>query len=131
MDEVTFVEAVAGCSRAAANERRAIFAANVDVTQHRFELTLVDTWSHVSLRIRTGTDAHRLGSFRDAFDKLVRNLIDNDGATRCRATLAGRSKRALCSRFNGEIHVGVFENHNGILPAHLALNFRTSSGRLF
>src|SRR5205807_4080776 len=38
LDEETFVEAVTGCTFPAADKRRAVLAANVEIFEHRFEL---------------------------------------------------------------------------------------------
>ena len=86
-DEITFVEAIARGPFAATNQGRAVFAANVYVIEHCFELAFIDAGAHFRLRIQPRADAHRLRAFRYSLDELVGNLVDDDGAARCRATL--------------------------------------------
>src|ERR1044072_9949451 len=92
--EVTFIEAVAGCAFAAANQSGSIFAANIDVTQNRLELVLIDAWSHLCLRISSRADTHRLRPFGEALHKLIRHVVHDDRAARGRAAVSGRAKRA-------------------------------------
>src|ERR1043165_1627521 len=130
-NEVTFIEPVTGCTRAAAHKRGAVFTPNVDVFKNCIELALIDTRTHLRCRIRSGTNPHRLRTFRQPLDKLVSNLVHHDRATRRRATLPGGSESALCCRFDGQLHVGVFEDYDGILSTHLALDLGAASRRLF
>src|SRR5215471_19268477 len=58
LNKEAFVQAVAGGTFAATYQRGAIFAADVDVIEYRFELTFIHTWAHLSLRIVAGPDPH-------------------------------------------------------------------------
>src|SRR5215207_10042801 len=120
-DEITFVEPVPRCARSAANEFCTIFASDIDVIQHSLELDLIDARPHLSRRIRSGTDSHRLCAFCKTLNKFVCNLVHHDCATRLSASLPRRSKRARGGRFHCQILVRHSKNHDRILSTQLAL----------
>src|SRR5690242_12871617 len=129
--KITFIESIARCARTSAHESGTVFASHVNVLENRVELVLINTRSHLRVCIASRPEAHGLGPPGNSVNKFVGDVGDDDFATSCRASLSRRAKCALGSRFDGEVHVSVLENHDGILPAHFTLHLCATSRRLF
>src|SRR5713226_7272946 len=129
--EVAFVESVTGSTLATAHQRSAVFSPNVQITQDSLELILIDARPHFGLWIVAVTDSHRLRALRDPLDEFVGDLVYDDRAAGCRATLPRGSERALGRRFNRQIHIGILEDYDRVLATHFALTLGAAPRYLF
>ena len=107
-----FVEAIA-----AARQFRAFVFANVDVAQISLQLLFVHGRAHVDGLIQTIADLQSLGAVDIAIDEFAVHALLHDDATGGRAALAGRTKCAPESAFDGEIEIRVVEHDHRILAA--------------
>src|SRR6185295_18424218 len=119
--EVAAIEAAVGNALAAANQTGALLAADVDVVEHGLELPLVDRRPDVRAGIEAVADHERRRPRLEPLEELVGDRLDDHRPARRGAALAGRSERALHRTLDRDLEVGVAEDHDRVLAAHLAL----------
>src|SRR5205085_8423217 len=95
LDEEAFAQARALRNLAAADERRAVLFANVNVAHHVLKLILVHERADLCIGARAVAKSEFDRALDDATDELVRDLVNDNCAARRRAALPRRAERAL------------------------------------
>ena len=81
--------------------------------------------------VAAAAELETLRTLYDLVDEIVCDRIDHDRTRRRGASLTGRTERTLGGRFDGELHIAIFEHDDGILAAHFALDRNSAFRRAF
>src|SRR3990172_7959865 len=122
LEEVAAVQAIAGGARAADGYLRALLAADLHVALDLLELGPVDDRADLRRLVEAAAEAQRAGARDELPREAVQDAVVDDHAAGGGAALAAGAEGAPDGALDREVDVGVVEDDDGVLAAHLQVD---------
>ena len=122
LEEVAFVQTIAGGARTADGDGGALFATDLHVSLHLLQLRPVHQRADVRCLVQAVAEAQGFGAGDELLGEGVQHALLDDHAAGSGAALAAGAEGAPHSALDRQVDVGVAEDDDGVLAAHLQVH---------